>query len=527
MVQTGMPKNLKLTALAIVLLCFSMILPVLYSDNLAAGGSDSESSTPQTTQPLFTDNFDDNSTNQDLWTKIQVDGGTVDEQNGSLQVTTPSGPCDLVGDGYYGDWCQAGYMTNYAFNVNSPNQMFVTSVNVTELDSVAEVSLMISDQKITNLDPINAPNWYRILKIKDTHVPNQHLAMVESCINGGNVSVEMEGPWASATGQLKIAVFNGSIGFYENGVLRYMVPYLLPSKSCYVSIFTSSLGCFFGTDSFDDFAVQGSLAVTPTPTPTQTSNPTITPTPPPTSQPTPNPSLPIPTIDVSCKSSITANAFNVEIDGSLTHNSNPLADQPILISYSVTNGQSWESLTLVQTKSDGTFVALWRPEVTGNYLVRATFEATPNMNGNSKTINLALTPDVAHNIFTLSSNSTIKQFSFNSETNNLTFTAEGPSGTKGYVNIEIPKTVISDISALKVYLDYNEVAFNIQSRGDCWLISFTYSHSSHQVTLALGAGVAQTSEATQGLQWVILAATVTVIAGLAIAVLAAYKFDRC
>ena len=59
------------------------------------------------------------------------------------------------------------------------------------------------------------------------------------------------------------------------------------------------------------------------------------------------------------------------------------------------------------------------------------------------------------NVFTLTSNSTITQFAFNSTTKELSFIASGPSGTKGYVNIYIPKTLISDISTLKTYIDGN------------------------------------------------------------------------
>jgi hypothetical protein len=442
-----MPKNLKLTIFTIALLLFSLILTVKYSGNLVISGSESETNTylatgtslpddysapftQLTMQTLFADNFDDNSFNENLWTKIQVDGGIVNERNGALHVSTPSRPFNFSEIGYYGNWSQAGYMTNLPFSI-SPNQMFETSVNVTELDSVAEVSLMISDQKITNLDPINASNWYRLLKIKDTHYPDQHLAMVESRINGGNVTVKMEGPWASAKGQLKIQVFNNSIAFYENGVLRYIEPYLLPSDSCYVSIFTSSMGCFFGTDSFDDFLVQSSVDVTPTPSPTppsnETANSTVTPTPPPTSQPTPTPSLSNSTIDV------------------------------------------------------------------------------------------------AHNIFSLSSNSTITQFSFDSETKNLTFTAQGPSGTQGYVKLEVPKTLLSDISTLKAYLDNAEMSFSSESQNDSWLISLTYSHSSHYITLVIGKDVSQTSAVTNDLQCLSWVAPIAVIAGLAVVAVATFN----
>ncbi len=150
-------------------------------------------------------------------------------------------------------------------------------------------------------------------------------------------------------------------------------------------------------------------AATPTPAPiAPTTNPTSNPAP----TTTPNPSLSTPTIDLTCRSTTSPSGSNVEISGNLFLNGNPVTGSPILLSYSVTGGNAWESLTLVNTLSDGSFKAIWQPDVTGNYLIKATSDATSTMNGASKTINLALTPDSEHNVFTLTSNSTITQFTF-------------------------------------------------------------------------------------------------------------------
>ena len=226
-----------------------------------------------------------------------------------------------------------------------------------------------------------------------------------------------------------------------------------------------------------------SSSVTPTPTPSPTSSPTSNPAP----TPTPNPLLPTPTIELSCRSTSSAGIPRVEIDGSLLLNGNPIVESPVQISYSVTGGSIWQSLTMVNTLSDGSFAAIWQPDVTGNYLIKASFVATSTINGVEKAINLALAPDNANNIFTLTSNSTITQFFFNPDTSQLSFTASGPSETKGYVNLYIPKTLISDITQLKAYMDSNPIAFDSQSQGDSWLISFSYSHSTHQVLIMLAS----------------------------------------
>jgi hypothetical protein len=251
--------------------------------------------------------------------------------------------------------------------------------------------------------------------------------------------------------------------------------------------------------------VLGAVIATPTPT--------AAPVPTPTPVPTPNPSLPTPSIDLSCRSTTTVTGFKVEINGNLSLNGNSISDQPVLISYSVTGGKSWQSLTLIKTLPDGHFTAVWQPNVNGNYLVKATVDRSSTMNEATKVVNLALTPDAEQNVFTLTSNSTVTQFAFNSTTQELGFVVAGPSGTEGYVDIYIPKTLVSDISTLKTYIDGNQIAFKSESQDDSWLISFTYSHSQHTITMSISS-VSEVSNPDSIPQWIIYIIPVAVISAV-------------
>lgn len=242
----------------------------------------------------------------------------------------------------------------------------------------------------------------------------------------------------------------------------------------------------------DASLVVGIKVTNPTPTPTATPKPTTSPTtspttnPNPTTNPTPTPNLPAPTIDLTCKGTTTTSGAKVQINGGLSLNSNPVAASPILISYSVTGGNTWESLTLVNTDSGGSFSAVWYPYVTGNYLIKATSEATSSMGHTSKTVNLAITPNTDNdNVFTVNSNSTIAQFAFNSSSKILSFVATGESGTTGYVEAYIPTSILNDISQLTTYVDGQQVSHNSRFEGDSWIITFTYSHSQHIITMAI------------------------------------------
>jgi hypothetical protein len=137
-------------------------------------------------------------------------------------------------------------------------------------------------------------------------------------------------------------------------------------------------------------------------------------------------------------------------------------------------------------------------------------------------VNLALTPDAEQNVFTLTSNSTLTQFAFNSTSKELGFIVSGPSGTKGYVDIYIPKTLISDISTLKTYIDGKQIAFNSESQVDSWLISFTYSHSQHTITMSIGS-VSEVTYPDSLSQWIIYIAPIAAIAALVAGTAVAFK----
>ena len=194
-----------------------------------------------------------------------------------------------------------------------------------------------------------------------------------------------------------------------------------------------------------------------------------------------------PTLSTSCVGSVSQPGLNAEINGNLTFNGTGVSNAPILLSYSVTGGESWQDLTLVNTASDGTYSALWFPSVTGDYLLKAVYQGSENYLGTSNIVNFALQPALEQSVFSVTSNSTISELSFDSASKELSFNVSGPSGTRGYVDVYFPKSLISDISGLEVYLDNSQLNYTIQSQGSCWLLYFTYHHSSHLVMISLGS----------------------------------------
>ncbi len=235
--------------------------------------------------------------------------------------------------------------------------------------------------------------------------------------------------------------------------------------------------------------------------------------------PTPQPTLPKPTLAVSCQSSTTYSNFKVRISGSLTSNETGIGGVIVLLSYSVDNGASWSPLTSITTDENGGFTVAWTPLVTGNFLIKAAWTGNTAYSGVNTTVNLIITPFEEQNVFSVTSNSTVSAFAFNSTSKELSFAVTGPTGTTGYVDIYVPKSLISDISSLKVYLDGAQLAYTSESQGDSWRLYFTYHHSTHQVAINFGSAQSSITSQNQYGQWLVIgAAAIAAIAFVAVLV---------
>ncbi|MCW3994691.1 MAG: hypothetical protein NWE98_00895 [Candidatus Bathyarchaeota archaeon] len=216
---------------------------------------------------------------------------------------------------------------------------------------------------------------------------------------------------------------------------------------------------------------------------------TSTPEPPPAIEPPlPPPSnLPLPDLNFYCTSSSKYSGFNVKIEGQLTYREVGVSGAGLRFAYSVTGGATWQDLAYVITGDDGSFTCVWMPSASGNYAIRATWMGDETLAGISKTVNFAVTPseDANQNVFTIASNSTLTSLAFNSETNELSFGVSGPSGTGGYVQVCLPKSLVNDASKLTVNMDGNRIDYAYFGKDNVWIITLIYSHSSHNIVVGL------------------------------------------
>ena len=66
---------------------------------------------------------------------------------------------------------------------------------------------------------------------------------------------------------------------------------------------------------------------------------------------------------------------------------------------------------------------------------------------------------------------------------------------------------------IRVYLDGKQINYELSSTGDSWIISFTYQHSTHQVTINTVADSSESSNTILGIDyWMWITAIIVIIA---------------
>ena len=230
-------------------------------------------------------------------------------------------------------------------------------------------------------------------------------------------------------------------------------------------------------------ALSGSSAnpvALPTPTPSLTLEPTVTPIPTPKPEPTAKPAM-----DLHCRSTAVASNLKIDVTGTLSYNKTGIAGAVVYVSFSADSGNNWENFSLVQTQVNGGFETLWMPNATGNYLLCAQWAGNDSLHWINATVNLSLMPDSSGNEFSVMSNSSISGFDYNSRTQIISFNTNGTSSTTRYLQVCIPKTLVSDIQTLEVNIDGKPVAFGSESQDGVWVISCLYTQSEHAFTLQI------------------------------------------
>jgi large repetitive protein len=197
----------------------------------------------------------------------------------------------------------------------------------------------------------------------------------------------------------------------------------------------------------------------------------------------------------------------------------PIEGLSINLAYSVNNGQSWREMPSVKTSVNGNFTSQWIPTATGIYMLKGTWSGNAIYQAATSIKSLAITLSPEKYVFTVQSNSTITDLSFNSNSKELKFNVSGESGTSGYSRIVISKELVVNGSEIKLLLDGKAMSYQLTSTNSSWILYFEYHHSTHSIVASLEGGSADTNNPDNSpLPWVAIAGlavvSVLLVAGL-------------
>jgi PKD repeat protein len=192
------------------------------------------------------------------------------------------------------------------------------------------------------------------------------------------------------------------------------------------------------------------------------------------------------TVYLSLSSDTVYTGQEVTLSGNLTCNGAGMADAWVsLSSKTYIEGAVWNDIATVKTDEQGMYSAVWKP-IFGYYQVRALWQG--NSTYPETSISKILIAKGFGNLITeFSSNSTITGLNFNLTTRILRFSAEGPSGTNGYVNITLEKDPAFDPQDISVLFDAHPIEYDVDSTNQSWILFFAYSHSTHDIIVNFNA----------------------------------------
>lgn len=204
----------------------------------------------------------------------------------------------------------------------------------------------------------------------------------------------------------------------------------------------------------------------------------------------------------------------------------PLNNKTVILSYTFPGATSWLPITSDNTNSAGEYHAAWIPTATGDFTLKAECGGNATHLGADGTVSLSMLSYRSESVFSVESNSTIADLSFNPAGSKLTFSVSGQEQTAGYAKVTFAKVFVESAGDVKVYLDGTPATFSITSTGDSWAVTSTYTHSTHLIEMDLTAGASENMPGWEFWTIVGVAASLTIVVAIALVFLGVRRNRR-
>ena len=188
-----------------------------------------------------------------------------------------------------------------------------------------------------------------------------------------------------------------------------------------------------------------------------------------------------------------------------------LRNQLVTLAYKPSGATGWTHVSSDQTDTEGKYSITWTPAASGYYDLKADWAGNTTHRTASKIVTVSTIYHKNQYVFTVESNSTTTQLSFNETSASLRFHTSSPNGTFGYARVSIAKGLVNDVSKMRLFEDRIEKAFTLSSSTGSWLLAFNYSQNVHQITINLNPATPSENQ-QNGPPWYFFLVTFSVVA---------------
>jgi hypothetical protein len=467
----------------------------------------------QTTTPSYADDF---STDSGLWT--YAGNAYRDATNQSLVLTQAT--WDQGGVAFFKIPVTGQFTANFSYKAESESggdgiTMFFYKQQYTDIGKGGSLGFGTSEAYGVPGYGIEFDGWQNmggsnaVPPAENPDPSASHVALIKDWVGTHLAYVDDSRVQDNKWHDVSVVVGDSYVGVFLDGefILRWDGTL---DRTYNLLGFSGGTGSAINWHIIDNFSLINTAADPPS-EPTHTSHPYPVPPPPPAH------------ISIAADTSTLTVGSAVDINGKLlgVNDSAIGANKTIIFSYSVDSGNSWYPVGSARTNQQSQYSIQWVPQASGIFSLKTEWSGDENYTGASNTTTLCLLPYEDQKVFCVESNSTITDLDFSSVNHTLAFAVSGPSGTTGYTKVAIAKSLVADATTITATVDGKTVNYTISEANSNWIMEFTYSHSTHQVSINLAGqeaekeptAAASNSEPTM---WIAIIAATCVIAMLAV-----------
>jgi hypothetical protein len=215
--------------------------------------------------------------------------------------------------------------------------------------------------------------------------------------------------------------------------------------------------------------------------------------------------------------SVDSSTGKFQIVGNLTSNSTGVANADLTFSYrnSSESESSLHQFSTITTDIDGRFSVDWLPPSAGSYVINATYHGSDLYGPVFDGIHVLVSDfNGDKQVFSVESNSTVTSIVFDPQNSELNLSVIGQTGTTGFVEVYVSKSLVGNVSAVKAYIDNKPVEYTVSSTEYSWVLTFYYHHSSHNIVFNLSKAETTVPELPTTAMPLVLVVLILAAAGL-------------